>query len=380
MKKYLLALAAITTIALTTCLTPADLKAKEDVRYYTVVKGDTLWDISSRYFDDPFTWPTLWKRNPQIKNPHLIYPGDTLKITPDGIEVVERAPEPEKVRPEEEEYPEVEFSDVEIPEEKVIIKERVHAPKPEDVIFEEEVFDVGIEPVTTITSGLMAQEGLIMKKEPHMIGQIIKGVDRKRTLLHSGEDVYISLLKPSKYFEGDRLTIYAVKEKVYHPTTGRFVGNFIEVLGHLEITKKKKSEALEARITTSYKEINPGAKLIGYREPVTSVEIIDSDETINAAVVRGIEGANLIADHYMVYLDKGKKEGLRPGNLLEIYREQEPIEDPLTKKSVDVPPMRLGTLIVVRAYNESSTALVLKSNRVINPGDKARTVPAMVLD
>ena len=47
---------------------------------YVVVKGDTLWDISARFLDKPWQWPAIWHVNPQVENPHLIYPGDRLKL------------------------------------------------------------------------------------------------------------------------------------------------------------------------------------------------------------------------------------------------------------------------------------------------------------
>ena len=47
---------------------------------YVVVKGDTLWDISARFLDKPWQWPAIWHANPQVENPHLIYPGDRLSL------------------------------------------------------------------------------------------------------------------------------------------------------------------------------------------------------------------------------------------------------------------------------------------------------------
>ncbi|NVJ57282.1 MAG: LysM peptidoglycan-binding domain-containing protein, partial [Vibrionaceae bacterium] len=57
------------------------LSVKQDApTTYTVVKGDTLWDISAMYLDSPWLWPRLWQVNPDIDNPHLIYPGDRLSL------------------------------------------------------------------------------------------------------------------------------------------------------------------------------------------------------------------------------------------------------------------------------------------------------------
>ncbi len=60
---------------------PAPLNIKPDApQTYVVVKGDTLWDISALYLDSPWLWPRLWQINPDIDNPHLIYPGDKLSL------------------------------------------------------------------------------------------------------------------------------------------------------------------------------------------------------------------------------------------------------------------------------------------------------------
>lgn len=75
MKKWLLLFAALITLP---------LWGTPDTNSYQVVSGDNLWNISKAYLSNPFRWKDLWEWNPQIKNPHLIYPGDLVRIYPDG--------------------------------------------------------------------------------------------------------------------------------------------------------------------------------------------------------------------------------------------------------------------------------------------------------
>src|SRR5690606_13256192 len=54
---------------------------------YTVRRGDTLWDITGRFYGNPWQWPRLWSYNPEITNPHWIYPDDRLRLVPEGAAV-----------------------------------------------------------------------------------------------------------------------------------------------------------------------------------------------------------------------------------------------------------------------------------------------------
>lgn len=71
---------------------------------YVIQKGDTLWDISSQKLKDPLSWPKLWRANPQIRNPHLIFPGN--RVTIPGEEKVEVAETPAPPAPRKEITPE----------------------------------------------------------------------------------------------------------------------------------------------------------------------------------------------------------------------------------------------------------------------------------
>src|SRR4029078_3419217 len=53
--------------------------------YHIVKKSDTLWGITGEHFEDPRDWPRVWSYNPQLQNPHWIYPGDQLRLGVDAI-------------------------------------------------------------------------------------------------------------------------------------------------------------------------------------------------------------------------------------------------------------------------------------------------------
>ena len=179
---------------------------------YVIKKGDTLWGLSDRFLKDPHYWPDLWAANPkQITNPHLIFPGQKLKVYPDRIEVAQAATETPQV-----------------PEEKKEIAEEV-AP----------------EKTFSVTGG----EGFLLEKGFNAAGVII-AAQENRQLLGEGDIAYTDIGSESGAKTGKYYSIFKNAGPVTHPVSSVVMGSKIVPLGTLkleEMKEKTSSAVITAR-------------------------------------------------------------------------------------------------------------------------------------
>lgn len=349
------------------------LRLPEDGEY-TVKEGDTLWDITHSFLKDPFKWPDLWKENPYIINPHLIYPGNKIRLyfpkpleagekakevgveaeptVPEGLPV-EKLQKPEEVAPVvTEEKPAEEVVAVQIP------------PVPEE-----------IPPVVKISSAMMERRGLISDKKKEGVGVII-GAKEEKMLLAENDIVFISIAKGTDVNVGDRFTIFTIIGKVKHPVTRKTVGFLTETLGVVKVTQIDEKGAITAKIEKSYKEILKGSKLIPYEPPVKEVVVKKAEKTIDGLIIESLEGKVGVAENDIVYLDGGKNSGLAVGYTMNIFRPAGKAKDPLSeeKRIITFPHNELGKLVVIAVEDDTATAFITNSRQVIYKGDNVRTV------
>ena len=391
-----------------------------DATYHTVVKGDTLWDISAEHFEDPFTWPGLWKKNPHIRNPHLIYPGDILRITAVSIEIVERGPgapvapevtpAPPEIMPtvppapiegrpeapvdvaglppyeeppyEEPPYEEPPYEEPPYEEPSEVKKPVPSAPDvvPEDetayiIPAEEEVAPL----IRIVASHKMARAGFVSEDRVKAVGAVIRGVDKVKIYLHKGDEIFLALEDPGDANIGDKYAVYVEGKKVFHPDTGYSVGRLINIMGYLEITST--GNPAIAKIIVSYMEIEKDMKVRHYHAPVTEVEVTETAAKLSGYVIAVASDLNYISENDVVYVDKGSEDGLMPGNILEVFRHGEEVTNPVKRlQSIKLPPKLLGSVIIISTEKNISSGLVLKGSESIRLGDRVRTVPAMIME
>ena len=201
-------------------LSPLAQEKKETEGMYTIKQGDTLWDISSKFLKDPFLWPKLWQRNPYITNPHWIYPGQPIRLSP--LEELKKE-EPKKV----------------------VVEE-----KPKEVVKEPEVKKVEPPPIIEKKPEVVAEVKPVEEKPPVFpeirsagfisdidyrgIGIVLEGKEGK-VLMSSGDIIYLAFKTSEPILIGNKYTVFRSSEEIRHPVTQKKVGIKYRIIGNVQI-------------------------------------------------------------------------------------------------------------------------------------------------
>ncbi|MDH3999168.1 MAG: LysM peptidoglycan-binding domain-containing protein [Desulfuromonadales bacterium] len=347
------------TACLLLMVLPGVATANEEPVFYTVKKGDTLWDISKRFIKDPHYWPSLWSNNPEIGNPHIIQPGMKLKIYKGRIEVV-TAHEEEMV---EEEVP-FEEEDLDFDSDLEML--------PEELIVPEEV--------RTIPTYGGAQSYISSEKDT--IGTLIDTIDN-RSNITEGDTVFLEMDDLTSIFPGDMFELITLGPKVVHPTTSKNFGHqFSRPLGYqtiqlgtVEIIEITDTVAV-ATVTDALREILRGSKVHPYREVPERIPRIFADEVLDGYILSDDIGKLAMGQLEVILIDIGEDQGLKVGHELEIYRSRQSTEIAKAERrdAVILPDTILGDAVVMEVRHGFAEALIIETaNKPIYRGDKVRT-------
>lgn len=311
----------------------------EEPLLYVVQKGDTLWGISERFIRDPWYWPRMWKENsPKITNPHFIYPGQRLKIYHDRIEVVGR-----------------EESGSQSPARRLPV-ETPEAAEKEAPVSSEQVFPVS------------GGEGIIAPADMQFEA-VVSAVSQSRTIAGEDDIVYVTIGSDSGAKAGDRFRIFERVKEVRHPVTNRLIGIKLLQLGTLQLTEVERT-ASKAIITSSFREVEPGAVLLPHREPRRSISLKKTARDLAGMIVETRSGNKAIAAGDVCYLDLGASHGVEVGNMLYVVRDVTVDSTVAAAPLGKLPPEVVGAVLVVDVAEQASTALVIKSVDTVYMGDR----------
>lgn len=306
---------------------PGDVIDQEAGFYYTVKKGDTLWDLSERFADSPWLWPDLWKENNQLPNPHWIYPGNRIRLYhKEWTKVMEKPAEGTGVPAEEPVYFLYRNADM-------LGFIREDAIKPSAVIF--------------------------------------KAKDDVRML--SPEDlVYLRKENPGDFIPGSRYTVYRTMDSIKNQMTGKPYGIQHYILGIVEIVKEE-PQFIIGKITYSLRPIQVEDKLMPLTPRSGQIQVVKSTGGILADLISSEDHQTIFGDHTIAFFDKGDSDGIKPGQIYQLFYQEEASPDPKSKEKVLLTPNVLGEVFVLHTEEKTSTVIITSAKDPIPKNAKIRS-------
>jgi LysM repeat protein len=313
---------------------------------YVVKRGDTLWGIAKVFLRDPWFWPEIWQVNPQVQNPHLIYPGDTLRLV-----YIEGRP--------------------------TITLQRGDAarvlPRIRSQPLEGAVTTIPYETV----AAFMSKPSVLAKEQIKDAPYVLATRDR-HVVMANGDTLYARGFSAPVEL-GTHYNVVRVGEALRDPDDNRIVGYDGIFTGAGHVTRGGDPTTLI--MTESARETEPGDKLFagGVDVPLDFIPSPPKTQT-NGRIMAVSNGVTVIGQYEVVVINRGSADGLAPGNVLAVFQAGEVIRDSANKgflnegsrlgaKKVRLPDERTGTFMVFKTFDHLSYGLIMEATDVIRVAD-----------
>ncbi len=339
---------------------------------YTVVKSDTLWDISGKFLKHPWQWPELWSHNTQIKNPHLIYPGDTLYFSmvngkPQLNLSRSDAPQPQ----------------VAAPNTPCVLKEQDFKHGRKDFAVSEEgkllpciretelKQAIRLIPIETITSFLSSPK--VVDENELSNAPYVVDFAGEHIIVGTGDRVYVRSITEPK---SQTYTIYRPGSAYISPDSGETLGYEAQYIADASLQQPGDPATLV--ITKSDREIRIGDRIMTNAEQDIALNFFPRppEQSIKGNIISVLGGVSQIGRYNVVVIDKGTADGILTGHELDIYQRGDIVKDeysPVKNDRVNLPDEVAGTLMVFRPFERVSYALVMKATQALHVLDKVKT-------
>ncbi len=312
---------------------PADMPEKHTVR-----EGDTLWDITQAYYGDPYRWPQVWSYNPNITNPHWIYPDAEVRLRPGDGDVIKTAPR-------------------------------------------------GFSYSKTRTRGAgavyMAEYGFLNKDALKDSGIVI-GANEEQMMMIDTDDVYVRFRDEVKPQVGGVYTVFRRIRKSEREPSEK--GELIRIIGEVLLDDyDERRNVGRATVVNALEGIERGFRLAPITRKFYWVDVVPAERSLRATVVASLYPRKLPSTNQIVFLDVGEQQGIVPGNRFYIVRQGDewrrsaegkigreiettvPLPDPPKHYPWEV--VAIGRAVNVQP---KTTAILLESaTRAVRMGDRA---------
>jgi hypothetical protein len=317
---------------------------------HIVRKGDTLWGICDETLKNPYEWPMVWSYNPEIQNPHWIYPGQQVRLRPASM--MPTAMTDSNGKP--------------VSGGSLLT---IHQQVPPETVF-------------------LRDEGFLDKDDKNLDWGFVEGAREDKMFLTNFDEIYVHIADNRDVRIGQELTVFrAIRPSEY--------GDTIQIEGTVRINEwDDKSRIARAQVVESLDVVERGARVgpVGRRFEV--IPPVRNDVDVRAHVLAAVYPHNFYGQNQIVFLDKGEKDGLKPGNRLFIVRRGDAFHQSLVNRNVafriavesqspaaidrvpsgpdrSYPEEVVGELRVLDVRNHTATCLVTRARREIELGEIA---------
>jgi hypothetical protein len=305
---------------------------------YTVQAGDTLWDIAATFLRDPWYWPEVWYVNPQIENPHLIFPGDVLSLVYIGgqprVTTTMRGPTYRM------------------------------SPAARETPLTEAVTAIPYEQVSAFLS-----KGLVLEKGQFERMPYIVAARGDHMIAAAGNSVYIRGGAPAQ--PGTRYSVVHVGDQLRDPDDNDVVGYQGIYVGEGMLARG--GDPATVALTDTNREAIDGDRLLP-----ESVDIPLNfypkapDMPIDGKIISVVDGVSMIGQYQVVVMNRGARNGLAPGDILTVFQAGEVVKDRIGGGKVKLPDEEAGTIMVFKVYDRIGYGLVMEATQPIHVLDAVR--------
>jgi hypothetical protein len=305
---------------------------------HVVQKGDTLWSLCSKYFNDPWRWPRLWAANPSITNPHWIFPGDIIRLGGGGASAVAPAPSAPAAP---------------AARRGLTAVNRLNA-------YEGNVV-------------LLREMGFIETKDLDQAASIT-GSREEKLMLSSNDQAYLRYPKGATLRAGERYSVFSTDsdQPVVDTVTGKNYGFLVRILGDLVVNQIAENDVARGTLLDTVLPIERGARVSSFVHQFKRIEPRPSGVNLEARVIATFAPNQLLGPGHFVVLNRGKRDGVQVGNRTFVIRRGDGYRANLEKWEIHDPgsPREVvGEILVVDVRDDASVAWIARSNKELKVGE-----------